>query len=65
MFLATTGSAHLILLAGLEWFEASNILQDEHYFTAETKDRALSTFFMRGGVWTSNQMEKHRYVLAK
>jgi len=50
ILLATTESPQLILLAGVEQYKVSNTLQDDYYFTTETKDDALCTFLWERGV---------------
>lgn len=48
--LAPTERPQLILLAGLEWYKVSNILQDVHYFTTETRGQAFRAFLWGRGV---------------
>lgn len=50
ILLARTESPQRIFLAEVEWYKVSNILQDNHYFTTETKDHALCTTLWERGV---------------
>lgn len=47
ILLVTTESPQFLLLARAEWYKVSNILQDNHYFTTETKKPCFAYIFMR------------------